>query len=112
MHVETQKHSAGKGRNSQILKCKISMEIGLKMSQRYLKKRNWLEKKIKVAKKRNSWEKNACGNTKTLIRQRKELSDIEMQDLNGNWTQDEPEVPKKVNLINLRAYQCQSVSQI
>jgi len=28
-------------------------------------------------------------------RQRKELSDIKMQDLNGNWTQDEPKVPGK-----------------
>jgi hypothetical protein len=27
-----------------------------------------------------------------------------MQDLNGNWTQDEPKVPKKAKLINLRAY--------
>jgi hypothetical protein len=35
-----------------------------------------------------------------------------MQDLNGNWTQDEPKVPKKAKLISLRAYQCQSVSQI
>ena len=66
----------------------------------------------KVAKKRKPWKENACGNAKTLTRQRKELSDIKMQDLNGNWTQDEPKVPKKAKLINLRAYQCQSVSQI
>jgi hypothetical protein len=57
-------------------------------------------------------KENACGNTKTLARQNKELSDIKMEDLNGNWTQDEPKVPKKVKLISLRAYQCQSVSQI
>ena len=41
------------------------------------------------------------------------LPDIEMQVLNGNWTQDEPKAPKKAKLISsLRAYQCQSVSQI
>jgi hypothetical protein len=51
----------------------------------------------KVAKKRKPWKENACGNAKTLTRQRKELSDIKMQDLNGNWTQDEPKVPKKRN---------------
>ena len=28
-------------------------------------------------------------------KQRKQPSDIEIQDLNGNWTQDEPKVSKK-----------------
>jgi hypothetical protein len=40
MHVEINKHSPSKGINSQTLRCKFSMEIGLKMSQKHLKKRN------------------------------------------------------------------------
>jgi hypothetical protein len=30
-----------------------------------------------------------------------------LQDLNGNWTQDELKVLKKAKLISLKAYQCQ-----
>jgi len=28
-----------------------------------------------------------------------------MQDLHGNWTQDEPKVPKNAKLITMQAYQ-------
>ena len=31
---------------------------------------------------------------------RKQLLDVDIQDLSGNWTQDEPKVPKKANLTN------------
>jgi hypothetical protein len=34
----------------------------------------------KIAKKRKPWKENACRDTKTLTRQRKQLSDIEMQE--------------------------------
>jgi hypothetical protein len=57
-------------------------------------------------------KKKVHGNTETLTKERNQLSYIEKQVLNGNWTQDEPKVPKKAKLISLRAYQCQSVSQI
>jgi hypothetical protein len=46
MHVETPKHSPDKRSNSQILRCKISVAIGLKMSQKYLKKRNSSAQKL------------------------------------------------------------------
>jgi hypothetical protein len=43
--------------------------------------------------------KSACGDKKFLTKQQKQLSDIEMQYLSGNWSQDEPKVPKKAKLI-------------
>ena len=50
------------------------------------------EKLNKVVKKRKPWEENACRDTEALIRQRKQISDIEISDLNA---QDKPNVPKK-----------------
>jgi hypothetical protein len=34
-------------------------------------------------------------NTETLTRQRKQLSNIRVKDLKGNWTHDKQKVPKK-----------------
>jgi hypothetical protein len=65
-----------------------------------------------VLKKAKTMGRNACGDPKTLTRQEKQLLDIEMQDLSGNWTQNEPKVPKKAKFISPKAYQHQSVSQI
>ena len=41
----------------------------------------------------------------TLTRQRKQLSNIRVKDLKGNWTHDKPKVSKKAKLIILQAYQ-------
>jgi len=40
------------------------------------------------------------------------LSDIKINDLDGNLTLDEPKTPKNAKLIDNRAYQCQLTSQI
>jgi len=35
---------------------------------------------------------------------RKQFSDVDIQDLSGNWTQGEPKVPKKAKLISPKAH--------
>jgi len=64
----------------------------------------------KVGKKAKTMKRKCMWRHKHTHQTRKQLSDVDIQDLSGNWTQDEPKVPKKAKLIGPKAYQCPSVS--